>query len=98
MDILIEILLDIYMECMFLIVPEDKRSKRHYVLATVVAIVATLGILALGVWGIVWIVEYKRLWGWVPLVVAIVLSVGQIVCGILLHAKKSKKKQTEKEV
>ena len=94
MDILIEILLEVYMELMFLIVPEDKRRKKHRIIAMVVAIVMTFGLMALAFWGVCLIAEQKKL-GLIPLIIAIVLSLAQIVSGILLYnyrQKRNKKK------
>ena len=94
MDILIEILLDVYMELMFLIVPEDKRRKKHRIIAMVVAIIMTFGLMALAFWGVYLIAE-KNMRGLIPLIVAIVLSLAQIVSGILLYnyrQKQNKKK------
>ncbi len=91
MDILVEIFLEIYMELMLLIVPEEKRKKRHYIWATVVAIVVTFGVLSLGVWGGYLIWEKKNLLGILPLTFAIALSVLQITAGIVLYNKKNKK-------
>ncbi len=91
MEILIEILLEIYMECMFLIIPEGKRGKKHYIWAKIIAVVCTLGILALGVWGLVWVIDARNPWGWLPLGAAILLSVLQIGLGIALVIKKYKK-------
>lgn len=91
MDILVEILLDIYMECMFLIVPEDKRSKKHYLWAKILAVVCTLGVLALALWGGVTVFEDKKLWGWIPLGIAILFSALQITVGIVLFIKRNKK-------
>ncbi len=91
MDILIEILLDIYMECMFLIIPEERCSKRRRVLMKGIAILCTLGILALGVWGAVWVFDDKKPWGWLPLGIAILLSVIQITAGIALFIRKNRK-------
>ncbi len=91
MDILIEILMDIYMECMFLIIPENKRSKKHYLLVKIIAIVCTLGILALALWGAVWVIDDKNFWGWLPLGLAIVLSAVQITVGVVLFVKRNKK-------
>ena len=91
MDILVEIFLEIYMDLMLLIVPERKRQKRHYILATVVAIFVTFGLLSLGVWGVYLLWEKQELLGILPLAVAIVLSVLQIATGIVLYNKKNKK-------
>ncbi len=91
MDILFEILIEIYMELMFLIIPEEKRGKKHVIFAKLIAVLFTLGILALGVWGIVWIWEKKNPWGWLPFGVAILLSAIQIVSGILLFIRRNRK-------
>ena len=93
MELLFEILIEIYMELMMLIIPEEKRGKRHYRIATVIAIVCTLGVMALGVWGIVLIVDKQNLLGILPLTVAILLSVMQIVLGIILFIKRNKNEQ-----
>lgn len=92
MDLLIEIFLEVYMELMLLVIPEDKWGRKRRGIATVLAILALLGIMALAVWGIVWIVERKSPWGWLPLVIAIALSVVQITLGIRLYVRKNKKK------
>ena len=91
MDIVIEILLEIYMELMFLIIPEDKRNKKHLVVTKLIAVVCTLGIIALAVWGLVWIIDNKNAWGWLPLGVAIVLSIVQITLGVILFIRRNKK-------
>ena len=93
MELLFEILIEIYMEMMMLIIPEEKRGKRHYRIATIIAIVCTLGVMALGVWGIVLIVDKQNLLGILPLTVAILLSVMQIVLGIILFIKRNKNEQ-----
>ena len=92
MDLLIEIFLEVYMELMLLIIPEDKWGRKHRSVATVLAILALLGIMALAVWGIVWIVERKNPWGWLPLGISIALSIAQITLGIRLYVRKNKKK------
>lgn len=90
MDIVIDILLEIYMELMMLIVPEEKRGKKHYRIATVIAVLCMLGIMALGVWGIVWIAEYDNMLGLIPLTFALLLSVAQIVLGVILFIKRNR--------
>lgn len=91
MDILIEILLEVYMELMFLIIPEQKRGKRHRVIAVIVAFVVMIGFMALAIWGCDLIWEKGNPLGWIPLMVAIVLSVVQIVAGIILFFKREKR-------
>ena len=87
MELLIEILLEVYMELMFLIVPEDKRRKKHRIITVIIAIVITFGLIALGVWGVYLIADKKNLWGILPLTVAILLSIAQITAGIILWIK-----------
>lgn len=87
MELLIEILLEVYMELMFLIVPEDKRRKKHRIITVIIAIVITFGLIALGVWGVYLIADKKNLWGILPLAVAILLSIAQITAGIILWIK-----------
>ncbi len=87
MDILVEVFLEIYMELMLLIVPEKNISKKHKVIAKIIAIAVLFGVLALAVWGIILIVDYSNLLGIIPLAFAIVISVFQIVFGIVLYKK-----------
>ena len=87
MDILVEIFLEIYIELMFLIIPEKNITKKHKIIAKILAIVVVLGVLALGIWGGVMIWEYGKLWGIAPFTIAIVISVAQIVLGIILYKK-----------
>ncbi len=91
MDIVIEILIEIYMELMFLIIPEEKRNKKALFLTKLIAVLCTLGIIALGVWGIVLLADNHNLWGIAPLTVAIVLSLVQITFGIILFVRRNKK-------
>lgn len=86
MDIVIEILLEIYMELMMLIVPEKYVGKKMKIVATVLVILMIVGVFALAIWGIAWIVE-GNLWGIAPLGAAIVISLAQIVAGIIFYNK-----------
>ena len=87
MDILVEVFLEIYMELMLFVVPEKNISKKHKVIAKIIAIAVLLVVLALAVWGIILIVDYSNLLGIIPLAFAIVISVFQIVFGIVLYKK-----------
>ncbi|MBQ8748816.1 MAG: hypothetical protein IJZ14_03325 [Oscillospiraceae bacterium] len=87
MDIVIEILLEIYMELMFLVVPEKNASKKHIWLARIMAITVVLGIFALVIWGAVLIVDHNNLWGILPIAIAVVVSLAQIIAGIILFKK-----------
>lgn len=87
MDILVEILLEVYMELMLLIVPEKNITKKHLILAKIFAIAVLFGIIALFVWGIVLIADYRNLWGIAPITIASVLSLFQIIAGIVFYKK-----------
>ena len=87
MDILGEIFLEIYMELMMLIIPEKNISKKHKLVAKIIAIVVLLAVLSLVVWGIVLIVDYSNLLGIIPLTIAITISLIQIILGIILYKK-----------
>ena len=87
MDLLFEMLFDIYGELMLLIVPEKGRSSRYRLLAKLVAVLMLLGVLALAFWGIVLIVDRQNLAGIAPLTVAVLISLAQIVAGILLFKR-----------
>ena len=87
MDILIEIVLEVYMELMFLIVPERNITKKQKLLVKLAAIVVTVGLLALAFWGIVLIADQGNLWGIAPITAAVALSLVQIVMGIVLYRR-----------
>lgn len=90
MDLLIEILLDVYMELMLLVIPEEKVSRRHKIIAKVIAISILCGVLALIVWGVVLIVDHGNLLGVVPITVAAVISVVQIALGIVFFTRNNR--------
>lgn len=87
MEIVIEILLELYMELMLLIVPEKNASKKHITIAKIAAILMVLGIFALAIWGGVLIADYNNLWGIAPIAIAVILSLIQIIAGIVLYKK-----------
>ena len=87
MDILIEALLEIYMELMFLIVPEKNLSKKHIIIAKVIAICVIPGLFALVIWGIYLIADRGNLLGILPIAIAAIISVVQIVFGIILYKR-----------
>lgn len=88
MELLLEILFEVYAELMMLIVPEDKTASWWFKLCVgVIALAAMFGILALIVWGINLIFERGRMVGAVPLAFGIILSLAQIVLGIVFHNK-----------
>ena len=91
MELLFEILFEIYLELMMFIVPEEKASSKKYRAITIlVAIVVLLSVLALFIWGVVLISDYNNKLGIIPITIAIVISIIQIIAGFILHDKKSK--------
>ncbi len=92
MDILIEILFDVYGELMLLAISEGSLSRRQAILARLLAaavLVVTLGLVLLGVF---LISEKGLLIGILPITVAAVLSVAQITAGIVLTVKRHRRK------
>ena len=90
MEIIFEMIFEIYIELMLYIVPEEKAtSKKYRFLAALIAFIPLTGILALFVWGIV-LFERKNLKGLLPFGLAIVLSLVQIIGGFILHDRKTK--------
>lgn len=87
MDFLIELFLEIYMELMLLLVPEKNITKKHKMIAKIIAVFVLLLVLSLAVWGIVLLVDYDNLWGILPLAVAVLISLVQIIAGIVLYKK-----------
>ncbi len=87
MEFVIEILLEIYMEFMTLIIPEKNISKKHKVIAAILAIAVLAGVFALVIWGVTLIVDHGNLLGIMPITVAVLISVFQIVAGIILFKK-----------
>lgn len=87
MDIVVEILLEIYMELMFLVIPEKNTSKKHIWIAKIAVILVIAGIFALVIWGSVLIADHNNLWGIAPISVAVILSLAQIIAGIILFKK-----------
>ncbi len=85
MDILIEILLEVYMELMLLIIPEKRITKKHIVIAKVIAICVLIGLFALVIWGISLIIDKNNLLGIIPIAIAAIISVAQIALGIIFY-------------
>ena len=91
MDIVIEIFIELYMELMFLIVPDKGMvTKKHRIIATVIALIVLAGICFLIIFGLTLIIDKGNLLGIIPLAFAIIISVVQIVLGIVLYKKNHK--------
>ena len=92
MDIIFEILIEIYMELMLLVVPEEKAAKKRYVvLAFIIALIGISATVAALVYGMYLIVNKNDLLGIIPLTIAAILSISQIVAGIVIHTSKKGK-------
>lgn len=88
MEFFAEFLLEIYMELMFFIVPKAKKGNKKYkVIATLIAIAVLLGVAALALWGAILISKYKNPLGIIPIAVAAVISLSQILAGFVLYDK-----------
>lgn len=87
MEFAIELFLEIYMELMFLIVPEKNASKRHILIAKILAACVFVALMALLIWGVILVADHNNMWGIAPIAVAVILSVAQITAGIVLYKK-----------
>ena len=90
MDILAEILIDVFMELMMLIVPEEKIGKRHKVLAGLLAGVFSFLLIGIFFFGAYLVFESGNMIGLIPMVLAVAISIVQIVFGIVMYIKKNK--------
>ena len=87
MDLLIEILLDVYGELIFLIVPEKRTNKKYIIITKIIAILVFIGVAALTLWGAFLITERDNLIGILPISIAALISLIQIIVGIILFKK-----------
>lgn len=91
MEVLFEIIFEIYVELMMYIVPEEKVTSKKYKIITVLfALLVLLGVFALFIWGCVLISDYNNKLGVIPIIIAIIISIAQIIAGLILHDKKTK--------
>lgn len=92
MELIFEIIFELYVELMMYIVPEEKVTTKKYRVFTIFfALFVLLGVFALFIWGCVLISDYNNKFGIIPIITAIVISIIQIIAGFILHNKKSKK-------
>ena len=87
MELLTEILFEVYGELMFLIIPKNRMDKKYVMIAKAIAIFVFIGVVALALWGGILIAEYNNLIGILPISIAVVISVAQISAGIVLFKK-----------
>ena len=91
MELLFEIIFEIYVELMLYIVPEEKvTSKKYKIITALVALFVLLGVFVLFIWGCVLICDYNNKVGLIPITIAVIISVVQIIAGFILHDKKTK--------
>lgn len=89
MDILFEILVELYMELMMIIVPEkDASTKKYRVIVTIIAIIGLLATFASFIFGMSLIIDHNNLLGIIPITFAVLISVLQIVMGIRSYRNK----------
>ena len=87
MDIVVEILIEIYMELMFLIIPEKNVGPKHIRLVKILAVLVFFGLAALFVWGMVLVTDEGDPLGYIPIGIAAAVSLAQIIAGIVLYKK-----------
>lgn len=87
MDIVIEIVLEVYMELMGLIVPEKNATKGMKVLAVIIAIIGAVGLPILFFVGLNMFIEQTSPWGLLLMIFAAILILAQIIAGIVLYKK-----------
>lgn len=91
MEFLMELLFEIYLELMMFMVPEKgETSKKYRAVAICIAIAVLVSVFALFIWGGVLIWDQNNPLGWIPVTIAIVISVIQIVAGIVVYSKNCK--------
>ena len=86
MELLGEILFEIYGELMFLIIPEKRLDKKYVIITKIIAVLVFIGVIALAFWGIALILDNNPI-GILPLSIAVVISLAQIIAGIVLYKK-----------
>ncbi|MBQ8140934.1 MAG: hypothetical protein IJ038_04475 [Clostridia bacterium] len=87
MEIIAEIFFEVYLELLFLIVPDKNFSKRQITAIKIFAVCAMLIFIALAFLGIVLIVDYGNMLGVIPISVAVFLSLAQIILGIVFYKR-----------
>ena len=91
MELLMEFIFELYFELMMYVVPEEKAtSKKYRTLVVLIAITVLLGVLALFILGCV-LLEHDHYLGFIPILIAILISVAQIIAGFKIQNKKTKK-------
>ena len=87
MELLTEILFEVYGELMFIIVPNKRMNKKYVLITKIISILVFIGVIALILWGTILISNYNNLIGILPISIAIIISLIQIIAGIILLKK-----------
>ena len=94
MGFVFEFVLEIYCELMLNIVPKEKATTKKYkTIAVLIAVVGLISVFVLVIWGGLLISDYDNNLGIIPIAIAVIISVAQIIAGIVLRNKKSKNKE-----
>ena len=88
MDILFEVLIEIFMELMLLLVPKERLTKKHRVIALISACIFSIAVLGIFFLGLVLIFECNDMIGFIPVVLAIAITAVQIGFGIRSYFKR----------
>lgn len=89
MEIIFEILFEMFLELMMFIVPEENRgSKKHRAIAITVSFTVLFSVFALVIWGCILISDYNNKLGAIPITVAVVISILWITLGIVMYVKR----------
>ena len=89
MELLGEILFEVYGELMFLIIPEKRLDKKYVIITKIIAVLVFIGVIALAFWGAALVMDNNRI-GILPISIAVAISLLQIIGGILLYRKHHK--------
>ena len=80
---LFEILVELYMELMMLVVPEEKATTKKYrIFVVVIAIIGLCATFASFIFGMSLIIDHDNLLGIIPIAFAVIISILQIMMGI----------------
>ena len=86
MEIIFEVLFEMYLELMMFAVPEGKfKSKKAREIVGTIMTISLFAIIALFIWGCYLVGDRDSKLGIIPITVAIVLSIVQIIVGFVLH-------------
>ena len=91
MEFLFEFIFELYLELMMFVVPEEKTtSKKYRTFVILVALAILLGVFALFIWGCV-LLERNNYLGFIPILIALVISAAQIIAGFKIQNRKTGK-------